>query len=75
MPKVTQKDRILDHLKSGASLTPLEALQLYGSMRLSAVIHDLKKEGWDIHTDMVFDAASGKSYARYKLIAKASIWT
>ena len=72
--KRSQKDMVLDHLKSGQAITPLEALQWFGAFRLSAIIYDLKKDGWDISTEMVNDKRTGKSYAKYQLIAKASIW-
>lgn len=45
--------RILAHLVSGASLTPIEALNLYGSLRLSGVVFRLKARGYDIRTDII----------------------
>ena len=74
MKKPSQKDQVLDHLKSGRAITPLEALQWFGAFRLSAIIYDLKKDGWDISTEMVTDPRTGKSFAKYQLIAKASFW-
>ena len=74
MKKPSQKDQVLDHLKSGRAITPLEALQWFGAFRLSAILYDLKKDGWDISTEMVTDPRTGKSFAKYQLIAKASIW-
>ena len=44
----TQNQMILSHLKTGKSITPIEALNLYGCFRLSGRIYDLKKDGWDI---------------------------
>ena len=44
----SQCDVILQHLKSGKSLTPLDALRLYGCFRLAARIHDLRCAGHDI---------------------------
>ena len=40
MGNKTQKQNILDHLKSGYGITPLDALQKFGCFRLAAVIHD-----------------------------------
>lgn len=55
------------HLQEGKSITPLEALTMYGAFRLSAIIFDLKnEEGMDIRTDMVTDD-EGRRYARYSL--------
>ena len=44
----TQCAAILEHLKKGLSITPLEALNLCGCFRLAARIHDLRhKQGYD----------------------------
>jgi hypothetical protein len=62
---------ILNHLKTGAELNPLEALSKYGVYRLGAIIYDLKKEGYRISSrNEYFTKASGRKghYAVYKLI-------
>lgn len=41
---MTKKEKILKHLKKYRKITPLEALNEYGSMRLGAVIFELRKE-------------------------------
>jgi hypothetical protein len=38
----------LAYLKSGGALTPKDALNLFGSFRLSARIFELREEGWPI---------------------------
>ena len=44
----SQCSAILEHLKKGLSITPLEALNRFGCFRLSARIHDLRhKQGYD----------------------------
>lgn len=40
----TQRTEILDYLQSGESLTSITALQKFGCFRLSARIHELKKD-------------------------------
>lgn len=67
---MTQKDKIRRHLEAYGSITPMEAMQEYGIMRLGARIWDLKAEGAPIKTVMV----TGKNrfgeathYARYEL--------
>lgn len=64
----SQKDRILDYLMEGHSLTPLEALNLFGTFRLGARIADIKAEGYLIRTERVKDPRTGKYYARYSLV-------
>jgi hypothetical protein len=62
----SQRARIGEYLKSGKSITPLEALNLFGAFRLSAVIYILKNNyGMDITTEIVRE--DGKRYAKYSL--------
>ena len=64
----SQCSAILEHLKKGLSITPLEALNRFGCFRLSARIHDLRhKQGYDnIVTERVL-TSSGKYVAQYRL--------
>lgn len=43
---------VLSHLKK-TSLTPLEALRKYGTMRLAALVFNLKADGHKIETKIV----------------------
>lgn len=63
---MTQLEHLKRHLKSGRSITPLEALGLYGIFRLAARIKELRDKGWDINTDIRNDP-NGKIYATYGL--------
>ena len=63
----TQTARLLAHLKSGRTITPLEALRKYGTLRLGARIWDLKRDGHDIRSRLV-DIGQGKRVARYLLV-------
>lgn len=47
-----QRDMILNHLKKHGSITPVEAMNDYGCMRLGARIWDLRDLGYDIETKM-----------------------
>ena len=68
MRKLTQRQAIKMHLHKGLTITPMEALNLYGCFRLAAIIHHLKDvENMDIKTTMVENLKRGKSYARYNL--------
>ena len=62
----TQCNRILAHLKKGLTITSLEALQMFGCMRLASRISDLRKRGENIVVDRV-KTANGKSVAQYKI--------
>ena len=65
----TQMSQVLEHLEAGKSLTPLEALNLYGSLRLGALIHDLRKLGYEIETEMVA-VGRNKRVGKYSLKQK-----
>ena len=49
---MTKKELILEHLKKYRSITPKEAYFEYGSMRLGAVIFELRKNH-KIRTNMI----------------------
>lgn len=64
---LSQKTRILNYLKSGKSLTSLEALSLFQSLGgFRTRISELKAEGNDIRKEMI-RVESGKHIARYWL--------
>jgi hypothetical protein len=59
--KISKQEKVLTHLQTYGSITPLEALEKYGSFRLGALIFNLRQEGYDIKTNIVH----GKGYAKY----------
>lgn len=66
----TQKEEILEYLKNNKKITILEAIYQLGITRLSAVIYNLKKEGYNIDTQMkLVKAKNGRktSVAEYIL--------
>lgn len=65
--KTTKKDKVLAHLKSGKSLTPLEAFGVYKVTRLSGIVYDLRAEGHRIESHVKLDAENQK-YAQYKYV-------
>lgn len=63
-----QTESILQHLQAFGSITPIEALNLYGCFRLASRIWDLRSSGYDIKTENVTDG--DKTYAKYVLAHK-----
>lgn len=61
---MSQSDAILDALKRGETLTPLDALKRFGVFRLGARIWDLKQAGHKIEMRMI-ETPSGKHVAEY----------
>jgi len=63
----SQNKRILKHLESGRGVTSLEALGMFGTLRLAARIADLRAKGYPIRADMVHVGNKKKKVARYVL--------
>lgn len=63
--KTTHNQAILEALKQGERVTPLDALRRWGCFRLGARIHDLRKAGHNIETTI--DRGIGQRYASYSL--------
>ena len=56
---------MLKHLEENKKINPLEALNLYGSFRLGAIIHTLRQEGYDIETKMKNNGVKKNHFAEY----------
>jgi hypothetical protein len=63
---MTQTQQILTHLKDGKTITPLEALQLYGCLRLGARIFNIRELGYDVNTKI-------KAVGQHKHVAEYSL--
>lgn len=57
---------IRKHLESGKTITPLEALSMYGCLRLGARIYDLRQDGLPIKTEIKRNGR--KRFAEYSLL-------
>ena len=67
---MTQNERIIRHLRDYGSITPLEAMQEYGIMRLASRVCELKRQGVAIR--VINESGRNRygertSYARYIL--------
>lgn len=62
---MTQNQIILKHLKKHGSITPLQAINKYMILRLSARIFDLKDSGHNIKTTII--KKGNKRFAKYSL--------
>ena len=61
---MSQEQKILSHLRAGHVLNPLQALDKFGTWRLSARIWALRMAGWDIRTRRL-KTRTGKRVALY----------
>ena len=50
---MNQTEKIRRHLDTYGSITPLEAIERYGIMRLASRMSDLKKEGYRFISDRI----------------------
>lgn len=68
----TQCENLANHLRAGGTITPMEALDLFGIFRLAARIKELRSMGMDIVMTMIeVVGARGKAHvAQYKLAVR-----
>ena len=74
MAKVTHKQRVLDAMQNGRTISPWYAINNLGNTRLSATIHSLKKDGHEISCEIVKGTnkfGDEIRYAKYKLEKQA----
>jgi len=74
MAKVTHKQRVLDSMQNGRTISPWYAINELGNTRLAATIFSLKKDGHEITTEVVEGVnkfGDKIHYAKYKLVKQA----
>lgn len=64
--RITQEDRVLDHMRKYGSITSMTAFEMYNITRLSAKIFNLREEGYNIVT-IRETSKNGATYGRYVL--------
>jgi len=62
--KMSKQAKVEAYLRAGNTITPLEALKLFGLMRLGAVIHRLRRRGMNITTTL----RGKEQYAEYRMV-------
>ena len=68
MKRESQNKRLEAWLKSGKTISPLQALSQMGIYRLASRVKELRDEGLDIHTKLINEHPV--HYAQYKLKRK-----
>ncbi len=64
--KQTQYNNILKYLLAGKSLTQLQAISMFGCIRLGAIIFNIRKEYY-VTTDRVKNKAKTGTYGKYTM--------
>lgn len=62
----SQTERILQYMLEGHSITPLEALERFQTMRLGARIAEIRQKGYIVYSEFV-TTPSGKRVKQYHL--------
>ena len=63
--KITKKQKVLMYLQTYGSITPQDAYELFQSMRLGALIHELRHD--EPHYNIISKLEGKSGYARYTL--------
>ena len=63
--KITKKQKVLMYLQTYGSITPQDAYELFQSMRLGALIHNLRHD--EPHYNIISKLEGKSGYARYIL--------
>ena len=63
----TAMSKIERHLRKGKTITPMEALVVFGVFRLASIVHRLRQRGLAIETILKNDE-NGHQYASYKAV-------
>ena len=63
--RTSQREMIRQDLLAGKTITPIDALERYGSYRLAARISELREEGMEITT---YQDPNNNMYAQYALV-------
>jgi len=66
---MSQKQQVANYLQSGKSLTPIQALTKFNTLRLAAIIFKLKAEGLKIKTELmnIGTKKNPRNVAKYSL--------
>ena len=63
--KISKKEKVLMYLQTYGSITPMDAYEMFQSMRLGAIIHNLRHKEPYYNIESKKEAKAG--YARYTL--------
>lgn len=69
--KDSQYNKVLNHIYVNGEITSMEAFDTYGITRLAAIVHTLKKDGYNIKTDIRHDVnryGEACHYAAYSMV-------
>lgn len=65
---MNQKERILTYLQHAGSISSIEAFERFKITRLSAVIFNLKQDGYRFRTEDIETSTVGQPPVKYSLL-------
>lgn len=68
MNETTKTKAVLQYLQNGGIITDMKAVELCQSYRLSAIIFNLRKYGYNIQDRWVQNENTGSKYKEYWLV-------
>ena len=68
---LSRSQRLLNHMLKGRTVNGRQALTRFGIYRLSSIIHNWRKKGFNIETNMTTRA--GNTYAVYTIKGTPSV--
>lgn len=70
---ISQRERVLQYMKQGHSISQKEAIEMFGAYRLSSIIYRIREEGYNVITVPTKDKVGG-IYATYKIYDPEYEW-
>jgi hypothetical protein len=67
-----QAKTVLVHLRKHGDITPAKADTVYGITRLASCIHEIRRVGYTVATEVRFDDV-GHKYGQYTLLEKEMV--
>ena len=67
----TQRSEVLRYMETHKGITSIQAIEKFGATRLSDIIFRLRKDGYDIETEMITAKnryGHAVTYAKYSLV-------
>lgn len=71
----SKSKKVANYLVTHGTITQWEAIKKFKATRLSAIIFNLKKDGWNIESEMVYEKdidGIPTRYAIYRFISQTS---
>jgi hypothetical protein len=50
---MSQLSDVLEYMQTKGSITSMDAIEMFGATRMSAIIYDIKKKGYEIDSPLI----------------------